>query len=91
MSSHTSLVTDRFPGPPGPRPGHVSWVYWSISLTSFDGNNDILPPRPLNQSLLKYQYFHQKWSRKPSNIPRKCLRNPRKRVIESRSHHWDIG
>ena len=38
----------------------ISWTYWSISLTSFYGNIDILPPRQLNQSLLKYQYFHQK-------------------------------
>ena len=50
---------------------HVSCAYCSMSWTSFNGNIDILPPRPLNQSRVKYQYFHQKRSRKWTNIPRK--------------------
>ena len=37
---------------------------------------------------VKYQYFDQKRSRKPSYMPRKRLRRPRKCVKESTSHHW---
>ena len=49
------------------------------------------PRKCMNYSVLINQYFDPKWSRKPSNMPRKCLRRPRKRVIESRSDQWDIS
>ena len=54
---------DRFPGPPGTPdtfPGHIGPFPW----TSFDGNIDILPP----DLGLNYRYFHQKKSRKWTNI-----------------------
>ena len=68
-------------------PSDDSWTLWYVSCASWD----ISWPNWMFSWAIKYQYFHQIWPRKPSNLARKCLRMRRKRIIESRSHHWNIS
>ena len=62
-----------FPGTPETIPGHIG-----------------LFPGPflkeMNQSRERFEYFHQKKSRKWINIPTKCVRRFRKPVLGSRKH-----
>ena len=53
---------------------HFWWKYWYFTSG------------PLNQSRVKYQYLHQKTSRKLTNISRKLVRRSRKPVWGSREH-----
>ena len=74
----TTGLYDTFLGPPGTFSGHIRWFPGPF----FGENIDILPPRPLNQSRVKYQYFHRKRSRKWTNIPRKRVQGEVKEVLE---------
>ena len=59
-----------------------------ITMITIIQRRTLLTQKSMNKSVLKYQYFDQKRPRKPSNMPRKCLRRSRKCVIESMSHQW---
>ena len=53
-------------------------------LDHFGWKYGYFTPRPLNQSRVKYQYSHQKKSRKWTNIPKKRVRRSRR----SRKSVW---
>ena len=58
----------------------ISWAYWMVSWTNFDENIDILTQETIH-------YAQEMSQEAPGNVSG----GPRKRVIESRSHHWDIS